>query len=111
MTFNFLQKLKKHLSSGTKLPLIRNQRGQSIMEYILVMFLVVSIVMFLFGSMKKSNFFFNRFTKPLVQHIVYNYKYGDPAAQGWDEGSPRLHIQISQPNANATFRLFQPEKK
>jgi hypothetical protein len=92
------------------LPRLRNQRGQSIVEYILVMFLVVSIVMVIFGSMKKSNFFFNKFTKPLVAYMVYNYKYGDSAAQGWDEGAPRKHIQISQPNPNATFRLFQPQK-
>lgn len=91
-------------------PRLKNQRGQSVVEYILMMFLIVSIVIFIFGSMKKSNFFFKRFTEPLVKHIVYNYKYGDSSAQGWDEGTPRKHIQISQPNGNATFRLFQPEK-
>ncbi|MGZ3692763.1 MAG: TadE/TadG family type IV pilus assembly protein [Bdellovibrionota bacterium] len=94
-----------------KKALLQDQSGQSIVEYILVMFLVVSIVMFIFGAMKKNNFFFNKFTKPLVAYMIYNYKYGDASAQGWDEGKPHLHIQISQPNPNATFRLFQPEKK
>jgi hypothetical protein len=92
-----------------KLSRLRNQRGQSIVEYILVMAMVVGLVLFIFGSLKKSNFFFNKITKPLVQHVVYNYKYGDPRSQGWDEGSPRLHIQISKPNGGETFRMFQPE--
>lgn len=91
--------------------ILSNQRGQSIVEYILVMSLVVGLVLFIFGSMKKSNFFFKQVTKPLVQHIVYNYKYGDPRAQGWDEGGPRLHIQISAPNRGQTFRLFQPSRQ
>ena len=93
-----------------RLPSLRNQRGQSVVEYILVMAVIVGLILMVFGNLKKSNFFYKKVTKPLVQHIVYNYKYGDARAQGWDEGSPRLHIQISQPNGGATFRLFQPDK-
>lgn len=89
---------------------LRDQRGQSVAEYILVTFLIVSMVLLVMGKMKENKFFFNKFTKPFVQHIVYNYKYGDPRAQGWDEGSPKFHIQISQPNNNNTFRLFQPRR-
>jgi hypothetical protein len=86
----------------------RRQRGQSIVEYILVLCVVVSAILFIMNRLKSSNFFYKRFTEPLVKHVVYNYKYGDPSAQGWDEGSPRMHIQIQQPKG-ATFRLFQPK--
>lgn len=88
---------------------LRNQRGQTIIEYVLVMAVVVSAIMLIMGKLKQSQFFFKKFTEPLVKHMTYNYKYGDPRAQGWDEGQPRLHIQISQPQG-ATFRMFQPDR-
>ncbi|RZA07074.1 MAG: hypothetical protein EOP11_08685, partial [Proteobacteria bacterium] len=83
----------------------RRQRGQSIVEYILVLCAVVGGILFVMGQLKSSNFFYKKFTAPLVKHIVYNYKYGDPSAQGWDEGTPRNHIQIQEPKGS-TFRLF-----
>jgi hypothetical protein len=76
----------------------------------LVLCVVVAGVLLLLNLLKKSKFFYKRVTEPIVKHIVYNYKYADPRAQGWDEGSPRLHIQISRPNEGQTFRLFQPKE-
>jgi Flp pilus assembly pilin Flp len=87
--------------------ILRNQRGQTMVEYLLMMAIMMGALIVMIGKLKQSNFFFKRFTEPLVRHITYNYKYGDPRAQGWDEGNPKLHIQISEP-AGATFRLFQP---
>lgn len=89
--------------------ILRNQRGQSIVEYLLVMVIVVSALLIVLGRLKESEYFFKRFTEPLVKHITYNYKYADPTAQGWDEGNPRKHIQISEPQGT-TFRLFQPSR-
>ena len=85
------------------------QKGQSTLEYLLVMFVVVGAIVAVIGQMKKNQFFFKRFTEPLVKHITYNYKYADPGAQGWDEGGARKHIQISEP-AGQTFRIFQPQE-
>jgi hypothetical protein len=76
----------------------------------LVLMVIVSALLLVIGLMKKSNFFFKNVTEPLVKHITYNYKYGDPRAQGWDEGSPKRHIQISRPNEGQTFRLFQAKE-
>lgn len=90
-------------------PALKGQKGQSMIEYLLVMFVMVSALVVLMGKLKQSEFFFKRFTEPLVKHIAYNYKYGDPTAQGWDEGTPKMHIQIQEP-AGSTFRLFQPQK-
>lgn len=92
-----------------RLQLLRNQRGQTMVEYLLMMAIMLGAVIVVMGKLKQSNFFFKRFTEPLVKHITYNYKYGDPRAQGWDEGTPKLHIQISEPSG-ATFRLFQPKE-
>ncbi len=86
-----------------------DQRGQSVVEYLLVLAVIVGAVLLMMKLLKESNFFYKRVTEPLVSHITYNYKYADPRAQGWDEGAPKLHIQISRPNEGQTFRLFQPK--
>jgi len=77
-------------------------------EYMLVLMVIVSAVLLVLGLMKKSNFFYKNISEPLVRYITYNYKYAHPGAQGWDEGTPKLHIQISRPNEGQTFRMFQP---
>jgi hypothetical protein len=87
--------------------ILRNQRGQTMLEYLLMMAIMMGALIVMIGKLKQTNFFYKRLTEPLVKHITYNYKYGDPRAQGWDEGNPKLHIQISEPSG-ATFRLFQP---
>lgn len=86
------------------------QKGQTLVEYILVMSVVVAAVIGILAKLKQSQFFFKNFTEPLVKHIRYNYKYADARAQGWDEGNPKRHIQISKPNEGNTFRLFLPKK-
>jgi hypothetical protein len=94
-----------------RLPAIRGrrgQRGQSIVEYLLVLCVMVVGLLFILAKLKESQFFYKRLTEPLVKYITYNYKYGDPTAQGWDEGTARNHIQIQKPQG-ATFRLFQPK--
>jgi hypothetical protein len=90
--------------------ILRNQQGQSVVEYLLVMAVIVGALLLLMKLLKDSNYFYKNVTSPIVSHITYNYKYGDPRAQGWDEGSPKLHIQISRPNEGQTFRLFQPKE-
>lgn len=88
---------------------LKEEQGQTFVEYVLVLFVIVTGIIFILGQLKESEFFFKNVTKPLVQHLTYNYKYGDPTAQGWDEGNPRKHIQVQQP-AGANFRMFQPQR-
>lgn len=88
----------------------KNERGQSMMEYLLVMFVIVAGIIIMMNGLKKNQFFYKNITEPLVKTITYNYKYGDPSAQGWDEGTPKKHIQISKPNSGGSFRLFQPSQ-
>ena len=54
---------------------LKNQRGQSILEYVLVMMVVLGAVILVLGNLKKSEFFFKKFAEPMVKHITYNYKY------------------------------------
>ena len=89
----------------------KRQSGQTMVEYMLIMLVVVGALIGILSRLKKSQFFYKNFTEPLVKYVRYNYKYGDPKAQGWDEGSPSRHIQISKPNDGQTFRLFQPVKR
>ena len=88
---------------------IVGQSGQSMVEYILLTGVIVIGVGILFALLKAREFFFNKITKPIFAYIKYSYKYGDKDALGWDEGgTPRKHIQISQPNEGQNFRLFLP---
>lgn len=86
------------------------QAGQAILEYVLVMTLVIAALLVVMGRLKQSDFFFKNITQPIAGYLQYNYKYADATAQGWDEGAPRKHIQISQPGGSQTFRLFQPTR-
>ncbi len=88
----------------------RKNSGQTTVEYILVMAVVVMMVIMVMSYLKKSQYLYKHLASPLVGYIRYNYKYADPQAQGWDEGSPRRHIQISTPNDGSTFRLFTSAK-
>lgn len=90
----------------------KNERGQTIVEYILVMSLVVGLLVGVMSYLKKSEFIFKNFTAPMLSYLRFNYKYGDPSALGWDEiGGPRKHIQISKPSSGRTFRLFKPANR
>lgn len=86
------------------------QAGQTTIEYILMMAVVLGIVMGMMTILNRDKFFFKQLVQPIVSYMRYNYKYGDHNALGWDEGGgPRKHIQISEPGAGETFRLFVPE--
>ncbi len=89
---------------------IKNESGQSIVEYVLVMTVVIAALLIVTNNLKKSDYFFKNITQPIVGYLGFSYKYADPIAQGWDENSPRKHIQISRPNEGQTFRLFKPSK-
>jgi hypothetical protein len=102
--------MRRILASRPRLKGKRRQSGQSIIEYVLVLCAVVGAILFVLAKLKESNYFYKRLTEPLVRHMVYNYKYADPSAQGWDEGTARNHIQIQQPTG-VTFRLFQPQQQ
>ena len=86
------------------------QSGQTMVEYILLTAVIVLGIILFFALLRDAEFIWKRLSEPVIGYIKYNYKYGDPNALGWDEGGgPRKHIQIAQPNAGQTFRIFLPE--
>jgi len=88
------------------------ENGQTAVEYILLTFVILSLIMFVMRQFTDREYFFKNLTGPLVSYLRYNYKYADPTATGWDEGNnPKRHIQISQPNNGQTFRLFTSGKR
>lgn len=89
------------------------ESGQSMLEYILVVFLVVTAVLFAFGWMRERSYIFKNIAAPVVAFVKYNYKYGDKDALGWDEDKgPKKHVQISNPDPDGSnFRIFIPVNK
>lgn len=90
---------------------MKNQAGQAVLEYTLITAVLLGILLLVLGRFKQQDFFFKTFTAPIVQYLKYNYKYADAAALGWDEinsGGPRRHIEVVQPNAGNTFKIFIP---
>lgn len=85
----------------------KGESGQSMVEYLLVTIVVVLIVLGVFTLFENTELIFTRLTSPLVSFLKYNYKYGHKDALGWDEGTPRKHIQIAEPGGD-TFRIFIP---
>lgn len=88
---------------------LRRQEGQTMVEYLLLTTVIVTLVVVMFRLFGARELIFGRITKPLVAYLKYNYKYGDRKALGWDEGNPRNHIQISEPNRGENFRIFITE--
>lgn len=77
-------------------------------EYLLVLFIIVGAVIVVSRLLKSSRFFYENVTKPIVAYLRYNYKYGSPRVQGWDEGTPKGHIQVTEP-AGTNFRIVLPK--
>jgi hypothetical protein len=84
----------------------KNQSGQSITEYILVMLVIVGLISFVMKWMKTNEFFFKNVTQPMVSYLRFNYKYGDQNALGFDEQNPRRHILMTPSGGN--IKIFVP---
>ena len=89
-----------------KKSLYKNHSGQSLIEYVLLLFIVLTAVLFSFGWLRERDYIFKQVAEPVVGFIKYNYKY----ALGWDEvKGPKKHVQISKPDPdNSNFRIFIP---
>lgn len=88
--------------------LLKNERGQAIVEYILLLSTIVAIYATViswvsqFGLMQKL-------VAPLNNEFAKTYQFGDPKADGFD-GEPKRHPRIS--GCDECFRIFiNPEIK
>lgn len=81
--------------------------GQSLIEYVLMMFIIASAAFLLFGPMKNL---LALMEKPLRQEYRRAYKYGDPKACGYNDptddlcdGEPKRHPRIYAPDNFRTW--------
>ncbi|MBS1961902.1 MAG: hypothetical protein JST04_06785 [Bdellovibrionales bacterium] len=70
--------------------LIRDESGQAATEYILILTIIVSFYMGLMTVIDKAQLG-ERLMGPIVGSYAMTYKYGNPKAKGFDEGTPENH--------------------
>jgi len=87
-----------------------DQQGQTIVEYILLLSLVVSMFMLMFSFISDGQFA-RKLTRPIREEFAMVYKYGHPKAKGYDEGTPKNHPRARDAGSN-NFRMFiNPSKQ
>ncbi len=79
-----------------------NESGQSVIEYVLILSIIVSFYMGLVTVIDKARLA-ERLAGPVVGSYAKTYKYGNPTAKGYDEGSPENHPRAT---ADGKVRLF-----
>jgi hypothetical protein len=83
--------------------MVRNERGQAVVEYILL----VAIIVTFFVGVRRA---FERFRigealmRPITQEFAAAYQFGHPKAKGFDNGGPEYHPRAIGGNNN--FRIF-----
>lgn len=83
--------------------MIKNQSGQAVIEYIVILAIVVGFYLMLTTTIASLNLE-RRFHSFLIAPFANTYKYGHPEAQGFDEGTPKMHPRIEEGPEN--FRIF-----
>ncbi len=90
-----------------KMKKFKNQSGQSLTEYVLMLFIIASAAFLLFGPMKNL---LALMEQPLRKEYRRLYKYGDPKACGYNDtsdslctGEPQRHPRY---NVAENFRTF-----
>lgn len=98
----------KSKMNNRKFGTIRNQKGQSMVEYLLML----AVIAFMFILAKQL---FTKFgiadkvmgADTLLAPLEFTYRYGDKRTRGWDEG-PNEHPIIDQPG---NYKLFTEGEK
>ncbi|OFZ19710.1 MAG: hypothetical protein A2X94_16785 [Bdellovibrionales bacterium GWB1_55_8] len=81
----------------------RDERGQAVVEYILLVALVVMAFTIVAGGMERFKVG-EALLKPIREDFARAYKYGHPKTTGFDEGSPSRHPRVTGGENN--FRIF-----
>jgi len=68
----------------------RSESGQAAIEYILILTIIVSFYVALMTVIDKANLA-EKLSGPIVGSYAATYKYGNPKAKGFDEGTPENH--------------------
>ena len=79
-----------------------DQRGQAILEYILLLLVISGVAYGVSAYLRRANIT-QAVTKPIREDFARAYKYGHSKAKGYDEGAPIKHVRIED---DGNFRLY-----
>ena len=80
-----------------------NNSGQAAVEYILLLFMIVSAFTLVARFFTTSGFT-QKLTTPITVTFANTYRYGDAKAKGFEDGSPDRHPRAS--GGQDSFRIF-----
>lgn len=80
-----------------------NQSGQTLVEYVLMIALVVVLSQVLMPFLPQQ---FGKIERFVQDRYRASYRYGHPEAKGWDDGGPKNHPRASVAGNN-NFRIFR----
>lgn len=81
----------------------RNQSGQAVIEYILLLAIVVGFYFIIWEGIRGLRLE-RKLMKPLSEDFAAAYRYGHPKAKGFDDGGPYYHPRAIGGQRN--FRIF-----
>ncbi len=84
-------------------PAVKDQEGQAVVEYIVLLAIVVGFYALLTAGLVKLKLE-RRFQFIFISPVAMSYKYGLTSATGFDEGTPKNHPRVYGGEGN--FRLF-----
>lgn len=83
--------------------MVRDEQGQAVVEYLLLLAVVVGFFMVMSAGLKKT-MIGKKLMTPITVDFARAYKYGHPKAEGTDEGgSPKRHPRY---DGEESFRIF-----
>lgn len=85
--------------------MVRDERGQATVEYILLISIVVSLFVILADGIGKAGLM-TKLMGPLSGDYAHAYRYGHPKALGYDDGGPKKHPRWNTNGSNDNFRIF-----
>lgn len=84
---------------------LRDQSGQAVTEYILLLSIVVAAFLLLSKGITDVGLS-GKLLTPVKEDFANTYRYGHPKAKGFEDGGPLNHPRAYTGGSNNNFRLF-----
>lgn len=88
------------MNTATKF--VRDERGQAITEYLLMIFTILSFYLIV-AKFLNSYGLAGKLAAPITQGFARTYQYGKNDVKGFEDGGPSDHPRI---HAGGNFRIF-----
>jgi hypothetical protein len=83
--------------------IVKNENGQAVTEYILMMAMIVSIYLLFTAGLVRIGLA-KKLMQPMTDTFTATYQFGHPKAKGYDNGGPEYHPRALGGQNN--FRIF-----